>query len=153
MTTLIRSPKDFWAGLIYLFFGASAVILAWDYPMGTALRMGPAYFPSLLGYLLAAIGIVSIVRSFLAHGAKLDAFTLRGLVLVIVSVLLFGWLVRRLGLVFALPLLILTSAYASTHFRWRSTILMAAGLTAFCAIVFLRGLGVPLPLIGSWLGG
>ena len=59
----------------------------------------------------------------------------------------------QLGVVIALPLLIIVSAYGSTRFRWRPTLLMAAGLTIFCVFVFLKGLGIPLPIIGPWLGG
>jgi putative tricarboxylic transport membrane protein len=66
---------------------------------------------------------------------------------------LFGFLVRRTGLVIALPLLVIISAWASDHFRWRPTLILAAGLTLFCVFVFLRGLGVPLPVWGSWFGG
>ncbi len=69
------------------------------------------------------------------------------------SVVVFGFLVRGAGLVVALPLLVIISAYASTRFRWRTTLIMAAGLTIFCALVFVKGLGIPLPIIGPWFGG
>ena len=149
----VRSAKDYWAGLIYVFFGAGAVILARDYDMGSALKMGPAYFPTLLGYLLGFIGVVSVVRSFIAQGAPIGEFALKGLLTVIASVLLFGFLVRRAGVIVALPLLVVVSASAIHHFRWRPTVILAAGLTIFCYFVFLHGLGVPLPLWGSWFGG
>ena len=83
---MIRSAKDFWAGLIYVFFGAAAIVIARDYPMGTALRMGPAYFPSLLGALLLLIGAISIIRVFFCRGTAIGGFALKGLALVIVSV-------------------------------------------------------------------
>lgn len=150
---MIRSTKDFWAGLIYVFFGSCTVIIARDYDMGSALKMGPAYFPTLLGYLLAFIGLVSVARSFISHGAPIGEIAFKGLLLVIASVLLFGFFVRRLGVAIALPLLVMISASASDHFRWRPTLILAAGLTVFCYFVFLRGLGVPLPIWGSWFGG
>jgi hypothetical protein len=150
---VIRSTKDFWAGLIYVFFGSCAVIIARDYDMGSALKMGPAYFPTLLGYLLALIGIVSVARAFISQGAPIGEIAFKGLLLIIGSVLLFGFLVRRVGLVIALPLLVIIGASASDHFRWRPTLILAAGLTLFCYFVFLRGLGVPMPIWGSWFGG
>ena len=107
---MIRSTKDFWAGLIYIFFGACAIIIARDYTMGTALRMGPAYFPSLLGALLLLIGAIALVRSFFAAGTPIGGFALKGLSLVIASVVLFGFIVRGAGLVVALPLLVVISA-------------------------------------------
>ena len=150
---MIRNPKDFWTGLLYIFFGTSAIIIARDYNMGTPLRMGPAYFPTILGAVLAVIGAISVIRSFITSGTPIGAFGFNGLALVILSVVVFGFLVRAVGLVVALPLLVLISAYASARFRWRTTLIMAAGLTIFCGLVFVKGLGIPLPLIGPWLGG
>ena len=150
---MIRSTKDFWSGALYIFFGAMALIVSRDYGMGTALRMGPAYFPSLLGALLILVGAISVIRSFIIQGTPIGDFALTQLAIVVGSVILFGALVRGLGLAIALPLLAVGSAYASSRFRWTASILMAAGLTVFCILVFLKGLGVPLPLIGSWLGG
>lgn len=150
---MIKSSKDFWSGLLYIFFGAGAVIIGRDYSMGTALRMGPAYFPTLLGGLLCLVGLVSLVRSFIVQGTPVGKLAIRQLAVVTASVALFGMIVRGAGLGVALPLLIMTSAMASTRFRWLPSIAMAAGLTVFCVFVFLHGLGIPLPLIGSWLGG
>jgi putative tricarboxylic transport membrane protein len=65
----------------------------------------------------------------------------------------FGVTVRGAGLIIALPLLVVISALASTRFRWVPSVAMAAGLTLFCVLVFLKGLGVPLPAIGPWFGG
>jgi hypothetical protein len=148
-----RNPKDFWTGLIYIFFGSSAILIARDYGMGTAIKMGPAYFPSILGGLLLVIGAIAVIRSFIVPGAPISAFAFKGLALVSVSVLVFGFVVRGAGLAVALPLLVIISAYASARFRWRPTLIMAAGLTIFCVLVFLKGLGIPLPVIGPWFGG
>jgi hypothetical protein len=153
MRPMIRSSKDFWAGILYIFFGLTAMIVARDYDMGTALKMGPAYFPTILGGLLAAIGAIAVIRSFIATGTPIGKFTFKGLILVIVSVILFGFLVRGVGLVVALPLLIIISSSASMRFRWRTTLLMAVVLTVFCVLVFVKGLGIPLPIVGPWLGG
>ena len=150
---MIRSAKDFWAGLIYIGFGASAIVIGRDYPMGTAFKMGPAYFPTILGSLLVVIGAISVIRSFIFSGAPITGFSLKGLGWVTGSVFLFGFLVRGAGLAIALPVLIILSAYASAKFRWRATLTMTAGLTIFCVLVFLKGLGIPLPVIGPWFGG
>jgi putative tricarboxylic transport membrane protein len=150
---MIRSTKDFWTGLIYIFFGASAVLIALDYGRGTALRMGPGYFPTILGALLALIGIVSLVRSFIEPGSPIGGFAFKGLMLVVGSTLVFGLIVRGAGLAIALPALVIMSAYASVRFRWGPSLALAAGLTLFCVLVFLKGLGVPLPILGSWFGG
>jgi hypothetical protein len=153
LTTLIRSTKDFCAGTIYIAFGLTAVVLARDFGMGTALKMGPAYFPTVLGYLLALIGVLAVARSFMLSGSPIGRFAFKGLLLVVGATLVFGLTVRGAGLAVALPALVVVSAYASIHFRWLSAFALAAGLTLFCSLVFLKGLGIPLPIIGAWFGG
>jgi hypothetical protein len=150
---MIRSTKDFWAGLLYIFFGSIAIIVARDYGMGTGVKMGPAYFPTILGALLAGIGLISVIRSFITPGTPIGAFAFKGLILVTASVVLFGFIARGVGLVVALPLLVVMSASASKRFRWRTALIMAAVLTMFCSVVFVEGLGIPLPIVGPWLGG
>jgi hypothetical protein len=150
---LIRSSKDFWSGLIYVFFGSSAIVIASDYGMGTALKMGAAYFPTVLGGLLILIGSISIIRSFIVRGTPIGELAFKGLAFVIGAVILFGLTVRGAGLAIALPLLVVISALGSSRFRWGSTLAMALGLTVFCVVVFIKGLGVPLPVIGPWFGG
>jgi len=115
--------------------------------------MGPGYFPTVLGVLLLALGAISVIRSFIVAGTPIGAFSFKGLALVSVSVLMFGFIVRGAGLAVALPLLVIISAGASARFRWWPTLFTAAGLTIFCVLVFLKGLGIPLPVIGPWFGG
>jgi hypothetical protein len=150
---MIRSTKDFWTGLIYIVIGLSAVLIGREYGMGSAVRMGPAYFPFILGMILIAIGAIAVIRAFIVQGTPIGGFAIKGLLLVISSVFLFGLIVRDAGIVIALPLLVILSAVASSRFRWLPTIALAAGLTVFCVFVFIKGLGVPLPLLGPWFGG
>ena len=74
MPSFIRHQKDFWIGALFLFFGLVAVVVARDYPMGTAGRMGPAYFPTMLGSLLILIGAIAVIRSFLHDGEAVGKF-------------------------------------------------------------------------------
>jgi hypothetical protein len=151
----IRSIKDFLTGLIYVSIGGGAILVAVlsDLRIGTALRMGPAYFPLVLSVILIGIGLISLIRSFIQPGTPIGTFALKGLALVVVPTFLFGLLVRGAGLIVALPLLVVASALASHQFRWGPALALAAGLTVFCAVVFLKGLGVPIPILGSWFGG
>jgi hypothetical protein len=148
----LRNPKDFWTGIIYVLFGATAFVIGRGYPMGTALKMGPGYFPTILSVLMVLIGIASLLRSILRPGTPIGSFAGRGLLLVVASTALFGLLLRKAGLIIALPVLVLASAYASREFRWKQSVLLAAGLTVSCALIFLKGLGVPIPLVGPWFG-
>jgi putative tricarboxylic transport membrane protein len=153
MSQLIRNGKDFWIGVVYVAFGSVAIIISRDYGMGTALKMGPSYFPIILGGLLIVIGVISLIRSFIKPGSPFGAFAFKGLLLITASIILFGFIVRGAGLVIALPLLVIISSYASIRFRWKYSLVLAVGLTIFCILVFLKGLGVPLPILGSWFGG
>ena len=150
MSGRIRNGKDFWTGLIYIAFGAAALIIGREYGMGTAMKMGPAYFPTILSVVLIAIGCISILRAFLKHGSPVAISGVKGLFLIISSIALFGFMIRSAGLIIALPVFVIISSFASSRFRWQYSLLLAVGLTVFCIVVFQKGLGVPLPLLGSW---
>jgi hypothetical protein len=149
----MKNPRDFWTGVIYVAVGTAAVVIARDYGLGTAFRMGPGYFPTILGGLLVLIGLLSLGRAALRSGEPLPSARIKGLLAVTIATLGFGALLRGAGLVVALPVLVVVSAAASARFRWGPALALAAGLTLFCAAVFLKGLGVPIPLRGPWLGG
>ena len=96
------------------------------------------------------IGVISLVRAFVQKGEPIPAFAWRPLLLITVATVMFGLLLRPAGFVIALPLFIIVTAYASVHFRWIPTLVVAAVATFLCALVFLKGLGVPMPLVGKW---
>lgn len=152
MRITIRNPKDFWSGLMFLAFGLTFAWIAQTYQIGTARRMGPAFFPLVLALILAGIGAVVTIRSFFADGERIGKWAIKGLVLVLLSAISFGFLVRGAGLAVAVAVLVLISALASIHFKWRNTILMMSILVIFCISVFIYGLGLPIPVIGAWLG-
>jgi hypothetical protein len=147
-----RNPKDFWTGIIYIAFGAAAIFIARDYGLGTPRKMGPAFFPGILSIILIVIGIISLTRSFIRPGTPVGRFTFKGLLMVTGATVLFGLIVRGAGLIIAMPALVIVSAYASHKFSWRTSIIMAIALTASCILIFLKGLGIPLPILGSWFG-
>jgi len=149
----IRSIKDLLAGLIYIFFGTAAILIARDYNMGTAFKMGPAYFPTVLSTLLIVVGSISVVRAFISSGTPIGAISFKGLALVTASIVVFGLVVRGAGLVIALPIMLFISAAGSVKFHWQTMSMIALGLTLFCVLVFLKGLGIPLPVIGPWFVG
>lgn len=153
MNPLAHNPKDFLTGIIYLAVGGAAIFIGRDYGMGTAMKMGPAYFPVILGGLLMLIGAISVIRSFVKPGSPVGTVAWKGLLLVTAATLLFGLVVRGAGLVVALPLMIVVSALASLRFNWKYALALAVGVTVFCIAVFQIGLGVPLPIVGSWFTG
>jgi hypothetical protein len=149
----MRNPKDFWSGAIFIAVGAAAAFVARAYPMGTAMRMGPGYLPAVLGILLALLGLFVMFRSFARPGAPFGRPAFGPIALVLGPIVLFGLLLRPLGLVGAILLLVMASAWASRRFRWPTAAALAVGLAVGCAIVFVRLLGLPIPLRGTWMGG
>jgi hypothetical protein len=150
----IKNPKDFWTGLLYVVFGAITLWIARDYPIGSAGRMGPGYFPTALSALLIALGAYIFIKGLTREGAPLGRFAWRGAFLVIAATVAFGYLLERAGVIVALLVLIVGSAMASVKFRleWTAS-LLALGLVVFCYVVFVKGLGVSMPLLGSWMVG
>jgi hypothetical protein len=149
----VPNPRDFWSGVIFGGTGLAAVVLGRDYSMGTATKMGPGYFPTVLGVLLALIGLVIVVRAFLTRGEPIRGIAIRALVLVLGATIVFGLLLRGAGMVIALVVLVLVSAAASRLVLWRPAVVLAVGLAAFSTLVFAKLLGLPIPVVGRWFGG
>lgn len=149
----IRNPKDFWSGMLFLVIGLAFLYVSQDYAFGTARRMGPSFFPTALSVILSLIGVATIIRSFLEDGEKIQGFALKGLIMITVGSIVFGIVVRGAGIVAGVALITLITAYASVKFHWRTAIIMAVVLAAFCAVVFVYALGLPIPIIGPWIGG
>ena len=152
MPAFIRNPKDFWSGVLFVVIALATIIIARDYPMGSAVKMGPAYFPTALGWVLAAIGAIAIIRSFIRIGEPIHGFAVKKVALVVLPTALFGMLIRPAGMLVATVVLILLSAYASSKFRLGPALALAIAMAAFSALVFVKALGVPIPLLGSWFG-
>lgn len=143
----IKSPKDFWAGLMFVGFGLFfAVWAVANYQMGTAVRMGPAYFPALLGGLLAVLGAVVLAGSLAISGPKVPQFHFRPLALIVVACVAFGYLLKPLGLVLSILVLVVLSALGGHEFRWKEVIILFAALAIFSVLVFVKGLGLPFQL-------
>jgi len=149
----VRNAKDLLAGLLFLAFGLAFLTLAQDFPLGSARRMGPAYFPVVLSLVLIGIGVATAARAVLIAGPPVRDIALKALALVTASVVLFGLLVQRAGLGLAVAALVLAAAAASRNSRVLPALLLAAALGAFCVLVFVRVLGLPFPAFGSWLLG
>jgi hypothetical protein len=144
---VIKSPKDFWAGVMFVAFGAGmAAIAVTNYQMGTAVRMGPAYFPSVLGGLLAILGLVLLVRSVALKGEKVPRFHFRPLLLILVAVLAFGYFLKPLGLLGAVALLVFIGAFGGHEFKWKEVTILYVVMFIFSVLVFVKGLTLPFPI-------
>jgi hypothetical protein len=143
-TMQIRAPKDFWSGVMFAAFAAVAVLAARGYSPGSAGKMGPGYFPLLLGGMLGALGAILIGRSLVLDGEALPRFHIRPLIAIAAAVCLFGAMIEPLGLVVALAVLTVVSAWAGPQFRWAEALALALALIVFSVAVFVHALGLSL---------
>ena len=147
MKLALANNKDVWAGLMLIAIGAAAIFVARNYPFGTALRMGPGFFPVVLGGLLIVFGLAVLAIGLPKGESMTGSWSLRALIILPLSLILFGLLMEYAGFVPAMLVLIFGSATASTEFRFLEVLLFAAGLTALSVAVFVWALGLPYPLI------
>ena len=141
---IIRAPKDFWSGIMFVAFAAVAIFVARGYSMGAAGRMGAGYFPMALGIVLAGLGVVLTARAFFVPGERIDALALRPLLTIVLAVCLFGILIQHLGLVLSLIVVIAVSALASRDSKPLEVAALAAVLAAFSVAIFVYALRLPL---------
>jgi Tripartite tricarboxylate transporter TctB family len=147
---LVLRSKDFWAGVIFIAFGAAFIFIARDYALGSAVRMGPGYFPTMLGWLLVAIGlIVGAMGFFTAEPIQRGA--LRPF-LILVAIVLFALALEPLGLVAATLVLIFVSALGGHEFHWVESLVLSAILIVVAVGVFWWGLGLQFKILPVQLG-
>ena len=142
----IRHPKDFFAGLLFVAFGVAAIVIGSGYALGTAARMGPGYFPRILGILLIALGGALSLRALRLTGPPIPAFKWRPLLVVLGSVAVFGVILNYVGVVFSTIFLIVTASAASHEFRLRESLIAGVALAALAVGVFVIGLKLQLPI-------
>jgi hypothetical protein len=142
----IPRPKDFYAGLLFVAFGVFAIVLGWSYPMGTAARMGPGYFPRLLGILLIVLGAALSLTALRGQGPALPGWKWRPVSIVLLSVVAFGLVLTHAGLVLSTIGLIVAASTASREFRFRESLLSGVVLAALSVGVFVIGLKLQLPI-------
>ena len=146
-----RALKDILAGAIFIVLGGAFATGALAYEIGSPLNMGPGYLPLVLGGILAAFGVLIIVKGFIAgEGEPIGGVDWRAIVLITAALLFFGITVRGLGVVGALFGSSLLAALARSQTPLRETLLIAVGVTALSVVIFIFALQLRLPLIGSW---
>ena len=142
----IRSPRDFWAGLFFIAAAVGFMLLSRQYSMGNMHRMGPGLFPTLVGGLLAGLGLIIAARSFAIDGAPLPRFHARPILTGLVAIALFGVALAHFGLVAAVAVLVVVGALASRESRPLEVAGLIVVLIVFSVGVFAWLLGLPIPL-------
>jgi len=139
----IKSPEDFWSGIMFLAFGLAAVIVSKDYPMGTAMRMGPGYFPTYLGYIMMGFGAIIAAGSFKIQGEGIPKWGFRGMILLTLALLIFGYMMDTVGFVGALIVLITLSSLAGAKFKFIEVLILNITLVIGSWLLFVYGLDLP----------
>ena len=145
------NTRDAAAGAIFIVFGGLFLLGALGLERGTAFRMGPGYFPLVLAGLLIALGLTVITKSVGSISSSIGAIPWRPFGLILSAPVIFGLTVRGLGLVPAVATVVLISAFASRRVSARLALILTAGLTVFCVMVFGVALKLPIPLFGPWI--
>jgi hypothetical protein len=142
----ISHPKDFWSGLIFIAMGVFAIVYGSKYALGSAARMGPGYFPRILGILMMALGLILALRALKIHGRPVPKWHWRPTVLVLGSVVLFGSIVKIVGMAISTVILIMVASAASHEFRPKEALISGVLLAALAVGVFVVGLNLQLPI-------
>jgi hypothetical protein len=146
MQLKIKSPENFWSGLLFTAFGVIVVVISRGYPMGDSTHMGPGYFPRYVGIVLSILGVIITLTSFRIEGEKIKPFAWKGIVLITLAFSFFGWAIDHVGLVLALFVMIFCSALAGKTFKLSDVLIMCIVLIAGSVILFIYALKLPFPL-------
>jgi hypothetical protein len=149
----LRNPKDFWAGVLFASIGAAFAIIVevYDYPIGSARRMGPGYFPLVIAGLLTLLGVIILAKSFLTDGGQVSKFAWRPIIWVLGAVVVFGVTVKTIGFALAIILVVLISSFGGHEFKFKEQLIAAVVLAIGSVLVFVIGLKLPFPIWPSFL--
>jgi hypothetical protein len=139
--------KDFWSGMMLIVIGGGAAWIAQDYRMGTVLRMGSGFFPTVLGGILVVFGVALLFRAVKTTESIEPGWSFRALIILPIAFIAFGYLLDRAGLIPALLVLIIGSALAGPEFRLVEVVGVAVLLTVLSIAIFIYGLGLPYPML------
>lgn len=157
MKSSVFNQKELSTGVLYVLFGAVAVGLGQDYGFGSTTDMGAGFFPIILGCILFVIGAITLIRAWGMEDdgqpGPLRTIYWKGLALIVGGIVLFAWLLPVLGLAIVLPVMLTLSALASARFELNvKSIALLIAFCVLCILLFIEGLGVPMPLFGTIFG-
>ena len=161
---LIKSQKDFFSGLMFAAVGGAFAWGATHYSIGTGARMGPGYFPLLLGVVLAVLGGFIMFYSLVEHtedGEPVGQFAWRPIVYILGANLVFGILLGGLpsiglppmGLILAIYALVIIASMAGEHFRLRDVLILSTILAVGSYMAFIVLLKLQMPVWPTFISG
>ena len=160
----IKSQKDFFSGLMFTVVGASFAYGATNYSIGSGGRMGPGYFPLLLGIILAVMGAVVIFKALVVEtqdGDKIGQWAWKPLFYIIAANLLFGILlgglpsvgIPAMGLIAAIFGLTIVSSLAGDAFNLKEVLILSVVLSIGSYLAFIMLLKLQFPVWPTFIVG
>lgn len=149
---MIKDQRDFWAGVVFMAFGAFFCIYsATHYSIGTAARMGPGYFPMLLGGFLFLLGLAVsgkalLIRSSADDGGHIGRFDWFSFTVILGAVCLFAVLLKTAGLLASTAVMVFVSSLANRAFRWKESLVLCFLLSVMVWVIFVYGLNLLVPV-------
>jgi putative tricarboxylic transport membrane protein len=143
----VRSPQDFWAGILFIVFGGAALWISRGYAFGSLTKMGPGYLPTALSWALVAVGGVLMLRALAIDGPAIERSLVAPQLFILAAIVVFALVIERLGLALAVVLVAVTSSLASRDMRWGETLALAVGIAALCVLLFVHLLGQPFTVL------
>ncbi|PLP98247.1 tripartite tricarboxylate transporter TctB family protein [Cupriavidus pauculus] len=149
----IRRQTDFLSGLMFIAVGLGFSFIAHGYTMGTAARMGPGYFPFWLGIVLALLGAAVAIGATSNKGDsdRVARWDIKTLLWILGSVVLFGLVLKPLGMVLSVLVLVVTSSMASHEFTWKGACANAVVLVIISTVAFVYGINLQMPVWPAFL--
>ncbi len=150
----IKSQRDFVSGLLFTATGIGFAIGATNYSMGTSARPGAGYFPLLLSVIMALLGAIILFKSLVIEtegGDPVGKVAWRPLLVIVGAIVVFGLTITTLGMITAIPILVIFTSFAGDDFRWGSVLISAVVLTFASWAIFVWGLGLVIPIWPSFI--
>ena len=149
MKPALYDNKDFLGGVFMISIGALALYMALDYPFGSALRMGPGFFPRVLACIFMAFGVFVLIRGLRRGETVQGRWGWKPLFFIIAALLVFGWTMEHLGFIPALIIMFTLATFGGHEFNWKEVVVLTIVMSTFATVVFVYLLGLPYPL---WWG-
>lgn len=140
----VRGPQDVLCGLMFIAVGVLGVVVGWDYPRGTSVRLGTGVFPAILSWGLIGIGAIVFVKGLITHGDPIGRIAVRPVLLIGLAAAMFALLIETGGLIAAMVVMMILAALAGDEHSIKEFSIFAAIMILMALGIFVWGLEMPL---------
>ena len=141
-----KGLQDYAGGMFLIVIAVVGIAGTLNLNFKTTTGVGPGMMPRATGFIIVALGLILVINALFKRGQGLDRWSIRGIIFVLGSALLFGWTIRPLGLIVAGPLAVVVSAFADRETKWIEVVIFSVVMTFLCILLFSYGLKLPIPI-------